>query len=80
MHKQGQQIDAACSNTNKIHNDLSVAETLIYNLDSWLNKWNVETSNDQLVIKSGVFQSSISDHDVVYANLRLKTTAENRFT
>ena len=30
------------------------------------------TSNDQLVIKSGVFQSSISDHDVVYANLRLK--------
>ena len=30
------------------------------------------TSNDQLVTKSGVFQTSISDHDVVYANLRLK--------
>lgn len=43
VQKQGQQIDAACSNMNKIHNDLGIAETLIYNLDSWLNKWNIET-------------------------------------
>ena len=34
------------------------------------------TSNDQLVIKSGVFPSSISEHDVVYANPRLKNNRQ----
>lgn len=27
---------------NKIYNDLGVVEILIYNLDLWLSKWNIE--------------------------------------
>ena len=67
MHKQGQQIDAACSNTNKIHNDLSVAETLIYNLDSWLNKWNVETPHVHIDVPENNAMVKKSEFPIVYA-------------
>ena len=67
MHKQGQQIDAACSNINKIHNDLSVAETLIYNLDSWLNKWNVETPHVHIDVPENNAMVKKSEFPIVYA-------------
>ncbi|CAH3164179.1 unnamed protein product [Porites lobata] len=67
VHKQGQQIDAACSNTNKIHNDLSVAETLIYNLDSWLNKWNVETPHVHIDVPENNAMVKKSEFPIVYA-------------
>ena len=68
LQKQGQQIDAACSNMNKIHSDLRVAETLIHNLDSWLNKWNIETPHVRINVpgeKSMIVDKS--EYPIVYA-------------
>ena len=67
VQKQGQQIDSACTNMNKIHNDLGVAETLIYNLDSWLSKWNIETS--QVFIEVPEHNTTIekAEYPIVFA-------------
>lgn len=67
VQKQGQQIDAACSNMNKIHNDLGIAETLIYNLDSWLNKWNIETPHVHIDVPENKVIIERSEYPVVYA-------------
>ena len=67
MHKQGQQIDAACSNINKIHNDLCAAETLIYNLDSWLSKWNIETPHVHIDVPENNAMVKNSEFPIVYA-------------
>ena len=67
VQKQGQQIDAACSNMNKIHNDLGVAETLIYNLDSWLNKWNLETPHVYIDVPANNMIIEKSEYPIVYA-------------
>ena len=54
---------------NKIHNDLGVAETLIHNLDSWLNKWNIETPHVHIDVpdlgKSRIIEKS--EYPIVYA-------------
>lgn len=67
MQKQGRQIDAACSNMNKIHNDLGVAETLIYNLDSWLRKWNIETPHVHISVPENTMVIEKSEYPIVYA-------------
>ena len=67
MQKQGQQIDAACSNINKIHNDLCAAETLIYNLDSWLSKWNIETPHVHIDVPENNAMVKNSEFPIVYA-------------
>ena len=67
VKKQGQQIDAACTNMNKIHNDLGVAETLIYNLDSWLSKWNIETPQVYIDVPEHNLIIEKSEYPIVYA-------------
>lgn len=67
MQKQGRQIDSACSNMNKIHNDLGVAETLIYNLDSWLSKWNIETPHVHISVPENTMVIERSEYPIVYA-------------
>ena len=67
MQKQGQQIDSACNNMNKIHNDLGVAETLIYNLDSWLSKWNIETPQVYIDVPEHNMIIEKAEYPIVYA-------------
>lgn len=67
VQKQGQQIDAACTNMNKIHNDLGVAETLIYNLDSWLSKWNIETPQVYIDVPEHNMIIEKAEYPIVYA-------------
>lgn len=67
IQRQGQQIDSACANMNKIHNDLGVAETLIYNLDSWLSKWNLETPQVHIDVPEDNMPIEKTEYPVVYA-------------
>lgn len=67
MQRQGQQIDSACANMNKIHNDLGVAETLIYNLDSWLSKWNIETPHVHIDVPDSNMVIEKAEYTIVYA-------------
>ena len=67
VQRQGQQIDSACTNMNKIHNDLGVAETLIYNLDSWLSKWNLETPHVHIDVPENSMVVEKTEYPVVYA-------------
>lgn len=67
VQKQGQQIDSACTNMNKIHNDLGVAETLIYNLDSWLSKWNIETPQVYIDVPERNMIIEKAEYPIVYA-------------
>ena len=69
VQKQGQQIDSACvnMNMNKIHNDLSVAETVIYNLDAWLSKWNLETHQVHIDVPEDSILIEKAEYSVVYA-------------
>lgn len=67
VQKQGQQIDSACNNMNKIHNDLGVAETLIYNLDSWLSKWNIETPQVYIDVPEHNMIIKKAEYPIVYA-------------
>ena len=67
VQKQGQQIDSACTNMNKIHNDLGVAETLIYNLDSWLSKWNIETPHVYIDVPEHNTIIEKAEYPIVYA-------------
>lgn len=67
VQKQGQQIDTACTNMNKIHSDLGVAETLIYNLDSWLSKWNIETPQVYIDVPEHNMIVEKAEYPIVYA-------------
>ena len=67
VQKQGQQIDSACTNMNRIHNDLGVAETLIYNLDSWLSKWNIETPQVYVDVPERNMITEKTEYPIVYA-------------
>ena len=67
VQRQGQQIDSACANMNKIHNDLGVAETLIYNLDSWLSKWNIETPHVHIDVPENNMVVEKAEYPIVYA-------------
>lgn len=67
VQKQGQQIDSACTNMNKIHNDLGVAETLIYNLDSWLSKWDIETPQVYIDVPERNMIIEKAEYPIVYA-------------
>ncbi|KAL9967672.1 hypothetical protein ACROYT_G025953 [Oculina patagonica] len=67
VQRQGQQIDSACANMNKIHNDLGVAETLIYNLDSWLSKWNIETPHVHIDVPDSNMVIEKAEYPIVYA-------------
>ena len=75
VQKQGQQIDSACVNMNKIHNDISVAETLIYNLDAWLSKWNLETHQVHIDVPEDSILIEKAEYSVVYA----RTSKEKHF-
>ena len=75
VQKQGQQIDSACVNMNKIHNDLSVAETLIYNLDAWLSKWNLEIHQVHIDVPEDSILIEKAEYSVVYA----RTSKEKHF-
>lgn len=52
---------------NRIHNDLGVAETLIHNLDSWLNKWNIETPRVHIDVQEKSTIVEKSEYPIVYA-------------
>ena len=52
---------------NKIHNDLGVAETLIHNLDSWLNKWNIDTPRVHIDVPEKSTIDEKSEYPIVYA-------------
>ena len=52
---------------NKIHNGLSVAETLIYNLDAWLSKWNLETHQVHIDVSEDSMPIEKAEYSVVYA-------------
>ena len=52
---------------NKIHNDLGVAETLIYNLDSWLSKWNIETPQVYIDVPEHNMIIEKAEYPIVYA-------------
>ena len=52
---------------NKIHNDLGVAETLIYNLDSWLSKWNIETPRVHIDVPENDLVIEKAEYPIVYA-------------
>lgn len=67
VFQQGQQINSACANMNKVHNDLGIAETLIFNLDSWLLKWNAEIPCVHIEVpeKSTIIKKS--EYPIVYA-------------
>ncbi|XP_068715562.1 synaptosomal-associated protein 47-like [Montipora foliosa] len=67
VQKQGQQIDAACSDMNKIHNDLAVADTLIYNLDSWFSKWKIKAPQVQIKVHGQSIVIEKSEYPIVYA-------------
>ena len=69
VQKQGHQIDAACSDMNKIHNDLAVADTLIYNLDSWFSKWKIKAPQVQIKVHGQSIPVVIekSEYPIVYA-------------
>lgn len=52
---------------NKVHNDLGVAETLIYNLDSWLSKWDIETPHVHIDVPENSMVMEKAEYPIVYA-------------
>ena len=62
-------FDSACvnMNMNKIHNDLSVAETVIYNLNAWLSKWNLETHQVHIDVPEDSILIEKAEYSVGYA-------------
>ena len=65
--QQGHQIDSACKNMNKLHNDLDVGETIIHSLDSWLNQWNIETPRVQISVPDSTKMIQKKEYPIVFA-------------
>ena len=67
FHRQGQQIDAACRTMNRLHNDLDVAETIVHSLDSWLDKWNVDTPLVRIDVPDNIEMIEKTEYPVLYS-------------
>lgn len=73
LHRQGKQIDSSARTLEKIHNDITVAERITGDIESWFGAWRVKGKFEAVKVdtnrtSSPLGQQSI-DYPVLYATV-----------
>ena len=74
LHRQGKQLDSSSRTLEKIHNDITVAERITGDIESWFGAWRVkgrfksEKANTDRVDSCPLGQQSI-DYPVLYGKV-----------
>lgn len=73
LHRQGKQLDSSARTLEKIHNDITVAERITGDIESWFGAWRVKrkfepVKADKERTSSPLSQQSI-DYPVLYATV-----------
>ncbi|XP_057292512.1 uncharacterized protein LOC130621215 [Hydractinia symbiolongicarpus] len=77
LHAQGQQISRTSHNMNMIHNDITVAERLTSDIDSWFGAWRLKLPMKKTNALPARIESPISTDSIEYPVLISEKSNEN---
>lgn len=77
LHEQGKQISHATSIMNNLHNDITVAERITGDIDSWFGAWRIKPCMKKMKQIPSRIESPINFDRIEYSILAAQTSNEN---
>lgn len=77
LHQQGRQIDSSARTLEKIHNDITVAERLTGDIESWFGVWRVKGRFENVESDTGRIAGPIAQQFIEYPVLYGKVAQES---